>query len=231
MFRLEETNAVNAEAEALFSDPQIVNPTNLRCRWQRHHNSGRAVFDGFDPVVDISKRCSTIASDRRIEQILSSIYNEKPCLFRDKLLFKRPGSEGYPTHQDFISGTHFPRSVITVVVALDAADSESGCIEVFPGIYESYLVNDTGSHCLVSESSLLAQPVPLLLQPGDVAIFPCFTPHRSGPNRSSRSRRHLYLSYNAMSDGGDYRAQHYVQYHAWLRESFSKNGLVSCEFR
>ena len=45
----------------------------------------------------------------------------------------------------------------------------------------------------------------LVLEPGDVAVFGGFTPHRSDPNVSGRWRRQLYLSYNASSDGGDQR--------------------------
>ena len=39
--------------------------------------------------------------------------------------------------------------------------------------------------------------MPLVLEPGDVAVFGGFTPHRSDPNLSDRWRRQLYLSYNA----------------------------------
>lgn len=41
--------------------------------------------------------------------------------------------------------------------------------------------------------------------PGDIAIFSGFTPHRSVPNRSQEWPRLAYLSYNALSDGGDQR--------------------------
>ena len=53
-----------------------------------------------------------------------------------------------------------------------------------------------------------ATAVPLVLEPGDVAVFGGFTPHRSDPNVSAGPRRQLYLSYNADSAGGDPRAKH-----------------------
>ena len=55
------------------------------------------------------------------------------------------------------------------------------------------------------------------LNPGDVAVFGCLTPHRSAPNRSGVRRRGLFLSYNARSDGGDQRAAHYAAFHDYLR--------------
>ena len=71
--------------------------------------------------------------------------------------------------------------------------------------------------------------MPLELRPGDVAIFGGFTPHRSGPNRSGRWRRQLYLSYNQRSDGGDQRTKHYEEFHRWLRVRYAElrqNGRV-----
>ena len=66
--------------------------------------------------------------------------------------------------------------------------------------------------------------MPLVLEPGDVAIFGGFTPHRSDPNVSDRWRRQLYLSYNALSDGGDQRAKHYREFHAWLKVKYAEYG-------
>ena len=72
--------------------------------------------------------------------------------------------------------------------------------------------------------------VPLALAPGDVAVFGCFTPHDSAPNRSGRWRRQLYLSYNAASDGGDRRTAHYREFHAWLRERYAEYGKHNVYF-
>jgi ectoine hydroxylase-related dioxygenase (phytanoyl-CoA dioxygenase family) len=79
---------------------------------------------------------------------------------------------------------------------------------------------------LVDES----RGVKLVLEPGDVAIFDGFTPHRSAPNRSSGPRRQLYLSYNATSDGGQQRAAHYRQFHRFLRRKYAEHGIVDTYF-
>ncbi len=71
----------------------------------------------------------------------------------------------------------------------------------------------------------------LELDPGDVAVFGCFVPHRSGPNRSDRWRRLLYLGYNADSDGGDRRAAHYAEFHAWLKAKYAEYGKAETYFR
>ena len=66
---------------------------------------------------------------------------------------------------------------------------------------------------------------------GDVALFGCFMPHRSSPNRSGDWRRLLYLSYNADHDGGDRREAHYREFHAWLRVKYAEYGKTDVWFR
>lgn len=50
--------------------------------------------------------------------------------------------------------------------------------------------------------------------PGDITIFHALTPHSSEPNRSGKSRRQLYMTYNAASCGDAYKGQqlHYRGY-------------------
>ena len=50
-------------------------------------------------------------------------------------------------------------------------------------------------------------------------------------NRSPTSRRLLYLSYNADSDGGDQREKHYREFHAWLKERYAEYGKTKVYFR
>ena len=71
----------------------------------------------------------------------------------------------------------------------------------------------------------------LELRPGDVAIFSGFTPHRSASNMSDGWRpRQLYLSYNAGRDGGEQRATHYRQFHAWLKQKYAQYGRTNVYF-
>ncbi len=65
--------------------------------------------------------------------------------------------------------------------------------------------------------ALRAEPVPLLLEPGNLAIFTGFTPHRAAANTSGQARRGYFISYNARSDGGRQHARHYHEFHDWLR--------------
>ena len=53
------------------------------------------------------------------------------------------------------------------------------------------------------------QFISLPTEPGDVVLFDCYAPHRSGDNLSGDSRRMLYVTYNRASDG-DHRATYFA---------------------
>jgi ectoine hydroxylase-related dioxygenase (phytanoyl-CoA dioxygenase family) len=165
--------------------------------------------------------------------ILNDLYSEPACLFKDKLIFKQPGTKGYDLHQDWISWPGFPRSFLTVLIPIDASTEQNGCTEVFPGYHQNGpLTPEDGEYHRLSDHTVDKDTsVKLILQPGDIAIFDGFTPHRSAPNRSDSWRRQMYLSYNAQSDGGDQREAHYEQFQKYLKKRYAENGLVGTYFR
>jgi ectoine hydroxylase-related dioxygenase (phytanoyl-CoA dioxygenase family) len=233
VFSSAEIAAASDEAERLVARRDLIDVKNLRCRYQPSVAGGECVFETFDPVVDISPVCAALAADRRILDPLASLYRDEPRLFKDKLIFKPPGARGYGLHQDFIAWSDFPRSFVTVLVAIDAADAENGCTEAFSGYHRQGCLSmeDGQYHELPADLVDPSRSAPLDLQPGDAAIFGCFTPHRSSPNRASRWRRQLYLSYNAAGDGGDLREQHYRSFHRWLRKKYADYRKTDVYFR
>ena len=228
-----EAQALQSEAERLMSLTALMDSNNIRCRWQDHAETGECRFDCFDPVIDLSPVCERIARSPLLSEMATQLYGEPAHLFKDKLIFKPPGAKGYQMHQDFISWEGFPESFLTAIVAIDPSDAASGATEVFPGYHQQgYLSPRDGMyHHLEEEKVDLTQGVTLDLQPGDVAFFSGFTPHRSGPNRSEHSRRLLYLSFNAARDGGDIRSAHYEFFHQWLQERYAEYGKTETYFR
>jgi 2-aminoethylphosphonate dioxygenase len=164
--------------------------------------------------------------------VLAELYGEEACLFKDKLIFKPPAAMGYGLHQDYIAWPGFPRSFVTVLVPIDRADEENGCTEVFPGLHRQGCLSpeDGEYHELSCEHIAGCAPVKLVLEPGDIAIFGGFLPHRSAPNRSPGWRRQLYLSYNAASDGGDQREAHYRDFRNFLSRKYAEFGLSDTYF-
>ncbi len=234
VFAAAEAAELAAEADILpKTQVGLIDKHNLRCRFQPHHETGECLFETFDPVIDLAPVCRRIARDPRILDALADLYGEPACLFKDKLIFKPPGAKGYVLHQDFIAWPDFPRSFMTVLVPIDAADAGNGCTKVFPGCHHggSLTPEDGEFHEVPSKLVDESKGVMLELEPGDVAVFGGFTPHRSAPNSSPSWRRQLYLSYNALSDGGDRRDRHYADFHAYLRRRYAEHRVTDTYFR
>jgi hypothetical protein len=228
-----EMAMVSMEAERLLGQDDLKDTNNIRCRWQNHIETGECLFETFDPVADISPVCERLARDPRLVALLSTLYGEPAQLFKDKLIFKPPGAKGYDLHQDYIAWPNFPRTFVTAAVAIDPCGKENGATEVFPGYHHNGCLSpeDGDYHALPPGTVNDSSGVFLELEPGDVAIFGCFVPHRSAPNRSDVWRRLLYLSYNADSDGGDCRDAHYREFHVWLKGKYAEYGKHETYFQ
>jgi ectoine hydroxylase-related dioxygenase (phytanoyl-CoA dioxygenase family) len=210
----------------------LVSVRNIRCRWQDNVLTGECQFDAFDPVLDLSPACGRLARDPRLLAALRDVYGEPACLFKDKLIFKQPGAKGYRLHQDWIAWDRFPRSFLSVLVPLDPAGADNGCTIVYPGYHrDGPLTPADGAYRELPDGLVdEAKAVPLVLEPGDVAVFGGFTPHKSNPNLSDRPRRQLYFSYTKQSDGGELRDAHYRDFRAWLTKKYAEHGKTDTYF-
>jgi hypothetical protein len=231
-YSLADIEEASQEADRLRTRNDLISTRNLRCRFQPSVVTGECQFETFDPIVDIGPVCRRLAFDVRLLSVLAELYEDEPCLFKDKLIYKPPGLKGYGLHQDWIAWPGFPRSFVTVLVPLDDVDADNGCTEVFGGYHHngSLSTEDGQYHELPLETVDPARGELLELGRGDVAIFGGFTPHRSAPNRSGRWRRQLYLSYNARNDGGEQRAKHYDEFHRWLRVKYAEYNKTDVYF-
>jgi hypothetical protein len=228
-----EIAAISAETEQLLSRGDLMAQNNLRVRWQYHYLTGAPIFELFDPITDIAPACDALARGPRLTGLLAELLDGPVCLYKDKLIYKPPGAGGYPLHQDFIAWRRFPESFTTVVVAIDPAGDESGAIELYPGAQRGgCLAERDGNFHILPDDAVAGFPaVRPALEPGDALVFGAFMPHRSDINRSTRSRRHLLLSYNAAREGGDLRAEHYRAFHHWLRSMYGAMGLGDLYFK
>jgi len=232
-FQTGQVDDILAEADALRAQSDLLDPLNLRCRFMPNVFTGEMLFEVFDPVIDISPACAAIARDERLLAALHSIYGEPASLFKDKLIYKPPGARGYPIHQDWISWPGLPRSFLTVLIALDEAGSGNGCTQLFAGIHRrGCLGPENGEfHAFTAADMGAAPKIELSLQPGDIAIFGGFTPHYSDPNHSCGDRRQLFLSFNALSDGGDLRQWHYQDFFRRRRQRLQTSSTDEYFFR
>ncbi|AMV33202.1 Phytanoyl-CoA dioxygenase (PhyH) [Pirellula sp. SH-Sr6A] len=202
----------------LVENRAILDPRNMRVRFKPHHATGANLLEVLDPIADLSPVAKSLTMDDRLLSVLFDLYGEPAELFKDKLIYKPPGALGASLHQDWIAWPGFPTTFLTVLVAIDPFTEKSGATEVYPrGHLNGTLSPMDGKHHVLSEEQMECEPVSLVLDPGDIAIFGCMVPHRSSANTSDTSRRGYFISYNARSDGGQQYPKHYQEFHSWIR--------------
>lgn len=136
-----------------------------------------------------------------------SLLGAPAVLFKEKVNYKHPGGAGFAPHQD-ATAYRFVDHHVSCMVPLDPATAASGCLDVASGRHtEGVLPNERGR--ILPEVAAALPWEPAEVQPGDLLWFDSYAPHRSGPNTTDRSRRALYLTYNAAADG-DHRAAYYA---------------------
>jgi len=136
----------------------------------------------------------------------SALLGEPAVLYKEKVNYKLAGGAGYAPHQD-APAYPFIDSHVSCMVAVDDATLANGCLEVVESMHHEVLAMDDAGCVhpdLVASYQWKAVEVPA----GWTLWFHSRTPHRSGANTSGVSRRALYPTYNAASEG-DLRTEYY----------------------
>ncbi|MEZ5239836.1 MAG: phytanoyl-CoA dioxygenase family protein [Microthrixaceae bacterium] len=142
-----------------------------------------------------------------VSSLVEAVCGEPVVLFKEKVNYKHPGGGGFAPHQD-ARAYRFAQRHISVMVPLDPATRESGCLWFARGAPREMLEADPGGRIEDSVASALDWE-PVEVAPGDVVVFDSLAPHRSGTNTADHSRRAMYLTYNPASEG-DFRERYYA---------------------
>ncbi len=142
---------------------------------------------------------------------VSTLLGEEAVLFKEKINFKMPGGDGFKPHQDSQAGwDYYADFFISVLVCIDEATLENGCLQICAGHHTSGLAKSWEPLTETDMEGMSFVPVPT--QPGDIIFFDCYAPHASAPNMSDKIRRLYYATYNRRSDG-DHMAKYYADKH------------------
>jgi len=140
---------------------------------------------------------------------VSALLGEPAILFKDKINFKLPGSDGFAPHQDVQAGWERYGSLhLTALLSIDATGIENGCLELAAGQHRRGQIGASWEP-LTRDDMRGMVFTPCVTEPGDVVFFDSFVPHRSAPNQTDAPRRVLYVTYNRASEG-DNLARYYA---------------------
>jgi hypothetical protein len=185
-----------AARHMVYGEPSLTDPgrrlINRIENFYPYHPGFRALFDG-EPLRG------------RVAELLG----EPAVLFKDKINFKMAGGDGFKPHQDQQAGwSTYASLFVTVLVGIDEATLENGCLELSAGHHTRGLIGKEWTP-LTEEDMAPMVFVPYPTKPGDAIFFDSFVPHRSGPNLTADGRRVLYVTYNRAAEG-DHRQRYYA---------------------
>lgn len=176
-------------------------PDDREAGWLQHDEQTtggvrRARTENFSPFHD---GLGALVRTGVIPAMATQLLGEPAVLYKEKINYKHPGGAGFAGHQDAPAYPHLSVSV-SCLLAVDDSTAGNGCLEFASGMHHGLLPTD-GEGCIRPDivETLTWQPYPV--PAGSLVWFHSHTPHRSGPNTSTASRRAVYLTYNPASLG------------------------------
>lgn len=169
--------------------------------WLQHYeltDSGRTLArtENFTPFSDLLRELLT---EGAVPGIAGQLLGEEAVLYKEKINYKAPGGAGFSPHQDK-PAYPFVDAVLSVMIAVDDATVDNGCLFVVDGGHGALLEQDHRG-CIAPAVVESLDWHPVELPAGATLFFHALTPHRSGPNATREPRRALYPTYNGASEG------------------------------
>jgi len=169
-----------------------------------------------DGIYGMFARC------RRMVDTVEQLLGEEAYHYHSKMILKDARVGGaWAWHQDYgywyQNGLLFP-NLCSVMIAVDRATRENGCLEVLRGSHLMGRVNHglTGDQAgadpeRVEAALQVMERVDCEMAPGDALFFHSNTLHASAANTSEHPRWSLICCYNAASNR-PYKASHHPDY-------------------
>ena len=149
-----------------------------------------------------------VSRSERIVDAMEKLLDDEVYHYHSKMILKEPRVGGaWEWHQDYgywyQNGCLYP-DMLSVMIAVDGADRENGCLEVLRGshllgrVEHGRYGEQTGADPVrVAAARERLELVRFEADPGDTLFFHSNLLHASGPNTSARPRWTLLLAYNS----------------------------------
>jgi len=169
-----------------------------------------------DGIYGMVARCRRVVDS--VEQLIGGeVYH-----YHSKMILKDARIGGaWAWHQDYgywyQNGLLFP-DLCSVMIAVDAATRENGCLEVLKGSHKMGRINHIASgdqagadRERVAEAEKRLEKVYCEMAPGDAIFFHANTLHGSAPNHSENPRWAMICCYNSATNN-PYKESHHPSY-------------------
>jgi phytanoyl-CoA hydroxylase len=119
-------------------------------------------------------------------------------LYWDQAVYKKPENpRRFPWHQDNGYTFVLPQQYLTCWTPLTEATVDNGCPQIVPGMHKLGTLKHTyvdplGWECFADPP---AAPVAAPVEPGDVVVFSSLSPHLTGPNVTTSTRKSYIVQF------------------------------------
>jgi len=186
--------------------------------WLHHYElteqgKGERMLTRTENFLDYQPQLASLCTGPLLHAV-SQLFGEHASLFKEKINYKPPGGAGFAAHQDTPAYIGLATEHVSVMLAIDAAPRQSGCLQVAKGVWgphSNVRLQPDGVVHPDAESNMAFEHVECV--PGDVFFFSGWIPHRSDANSSQDPRRAAFITYN-MAREGQLRTAYYAAKHA-----------------
>lgn len=196
-----------AEAAAYRSEcHQLVERTgNTDATWSSVRTSPEGVRLRLSHCHDLqfySAAFTRLLVDPRLMRVAQGIMGPNVQLHHTKMFIKPPeNGSPFPMHQDYPYFPHQKHSVIAVIVHLDDAPVEKGCLRVVPGSHKLGPLESVGAdHHLPTDRYPIESALPLPARAGDAIFMSYLLVHGSGVNLSQEPRTTILIQMRDPTD-------------------------------
>lgn len=129
--------------------------------------------------------------DARLNTWLTGIFDREPYAVQTMFYFKPPGARGQALHQDQFYLRVDPGTCVAAWMAVDRCEEANGCLRIVPGTHDIPVLCTVDADRDISFTNDTVElppgydPIPLVMDPGDVLFFNGQLVHGSYPNSTT----------------------------------------------
>jgi len=221
LFTEKEVSVILSEIDSISAGNTLESHDRNRLEMEpRQQANGTLVRRIYDPCTHYPQ-FRTLSESEKLLNCVEKLLSPNLLFHYSKINMKLP-AVGSPVewHQDL---TYYPltnRDSVAVLIYLDHADRENGCLRVIPGLHLDPCLDHTLNGFFQGR---ITQPIDetfaeLLEERAGSAVFVhSMTPHASVTNTSNRPRRTLILSYRAADAYPIYAGESTIRSEAHVR--------------